>query len=112
MAAAIAIFTLGLLSGVALIALLRRRTRSLSPSPRDSVAVRLHAVRRSRVAAVEHRLMLLNVRPRHLHHRLSVTAAHYDRSAPLPIETPSKRCSHSAIGVATPWRDWRPFPRT
>lgn len=55
-AAAIA---LGLLSGVALIAVLQRRARSIRKPPTDSTALRLRAVRRSRVAKVEQRVEAL-----------------------------------------------------
>lgn len=54
--AAVAVYALGFLSALALIAVLQMRAQSISPSPRASVALRLHSVRRSRVAGVEHRL--------------------------------------------------------
>jgi hypothetical protein len=56
LAAAIAIFALGFLSALALIAVLQRRTQSVGPAPRESVVLRLRAVRPSRLAAVERRL--------------------------------------------------------
>jgi hypothetical protein len=59
MAAALSVFAGGFLSALTLIAVLQRRTRSVSPSPRESVSLRLRPVRRSRVAAVEQRVDLL-----------------------------------------------------
>lgn len=56
LAATIAVYALGFLSALAFIALLRRRKQSISSSPRDVVALRLRAVRRSRVASVEQRV--------------------------------------------------------
>ena len=73
-AAAIAVFATGFLSGVALIAMLQRRARSLSPSSRESVSLRLRAIRRSRVANVEQRVEALE------RAAATVSAAHHDRT--------------------------------
>jgi hypothetical protein len=54
--AALVIYAFGFLSALAFIALLQRRTRSISPSAHESIALRLRAVRRSRVAKVEQRV--------------------------------------------------------
>src|SRR5438552_18125280 len=56
LAAAFAIYGLGVLSGIALVALLQCRARSRSTSSPGSVSLRLRAVRRSRVAVIEQRL--------------------------------------------------------
>ena len=62
LAAALVIFAFGLLSGVALTAVLWRRTRAISPSPRESVTLRMRAIRRTRVANIEQRVEALEER--------------------------------------------------
>jgi hypothetical protein len=95
-AAAIAIFGLGLLSGLAAIAGLQRRTRSISPSSRASVALRLRAVRRSRVAAVEQRVDALE---RVVSSR-ALSVERHDRARSLrgPVADPDALAALLALG--------------
>jgi hypothetical protein len=87
-------FVGGFLSALTLIAVLQRRTRSLSPSPGPSVALRLRAIRRSRVANVEQRVEALE------RAASSVSAPRNDRTqrSLRPIADPDAVAALLALG--------------